>query len=106
MNQTRILRFVINGQAIAKDPMCNFDKIVKGTSGYLKAQFSFSSEWNGCKIAASFWSLGKEYAAILNNNECYIPEEALVWSNFSVSLTGVKGDYKITTNRVIVNQGV
>lgn len=104
--QTRTLSFIVNGQKIVKDQMCDFTKIVPKTSKYLKAKFSLSGEWLGCKIAASFWCLGKEYAAILNNNECYIPEEALVWSNFSVSLTGVKGDYKITTNRVIVNQGV
>lgn len=104
LNQIRILRFIIRAQTITKDPMCNFDKIVKGTSGYIKAQFSFSSEWNGCKIAASFWSLGKEYAAILKNGECFIPEEALQWNNFGVSVTGIRGKYKIKTNQIRINQ--
>lgn len=102
--QTRTLRFIVNGQSIVKDPMCDFSKISPGTSGYLKAQFSFSNEWNGCKMAASFWCLGKEYGAILKCGECFIPKEALQWSNFSVSLTGISGNYKITTNKVLVNQ--
>lgn len=104
MAQSRILRFIVNGQTIIKDPMCDFSKICPGTSGYLKAQFSTSGEWNGCNIAASFWCLGKEYAQIVKNGCCIIPEDALRWSNFQVSLTGMKGDYKITSNKVTVNQ--
>lgn len=106
MAQSRILRFIVNRQTIIKDPMCDFSKICPGTSGYLKAQFNTSGEWNGCDIAASFWCLGKEYATIVKYGICDIPGEALKWSNFSVSLTGKNGDYKITTNRVRVDQEV
>lgn len=102
--QIRTLRFIVNGQQIKKDPKCDFNKIVRGTSGYLKAGFSLSNEWIGCRIAASFWCLGKEYPAVLNRNECFIPKEALIWSNFEVSLTGIKDNYKITTNKIRIVQ--
>ena len=103
--QIRTLRFIVNGQQIKKDPKCDFNKIVRGTSGYLKAGFSLSNEWIGCRIAASFWCLGKEYPAIVNRDGvCLIPDESLKWSNFKVSLTGIRDGYKITTNKVTVEQ--
>lgn len=43
--QTRTLNFIVNGQTIVKDQMCDFSKISPGTSGYLKAYFSMSNEW-------------------------------------------------------------
>lgn len=100
----RILRFIVEGQTIKKDPTANFEGIVKGTKGYLLAGFALSPEWIGCKIAASFWKLGKEYAVPLKRNVCEIPDEALTWDNFSVSLTGIKDGTILKTNEVIVAQ--
>ena len=69
------------------------------------AKFRLGREWKGCRVAASFWCLGKEYPVIVNHNgTCVIPDEALKWSNFKVSLTGAKDGYKITTNKVTVEQ--
>lgn len=104
MRNERVLKFIVDGQKIKKDSSCDFSGIVRGTSGYLKAKFDVSSEYNGCVIAASFWCMGKEYAMPLTNFECNIPNEALVWKNFYVSITGMKNGYKIKTNKVLVLQ--
>lgn len=102
----RVLRFIVNNQRIYPDPKCDFSGLVKGTTGYLKALFIFSPEWNGCKTAASFWKMEREYPVILKNNQCEIPTEALTWDYFSVSVTGVKdnGKYIITTGKTKVSQ--
>lgn len=101
----RILRFRVDKQKISKSYGCDFSGIVKGTSGYLKASFSFSDEWDGCKKAASFWRLGKEYPVLIINGQCEIPEEALTWDNFQVSVTGMRDNFVITTNKITVEQG-
>jgi hypothetical protein len=91
-----------------KDRECSFSGLVAGSVGYLKAKFTFSSEWDGCKKAASFWLGDQEYAALLNSkNECIIPPEALTGECFKVSVTGVRSkDYKIDTNKIKVTQEV
>lgn len=100
----RTLKFIVTGQRIEKDPTCDFSGLVAGTQGYLKARFDFDKDWDGCIKAASFWRIGKEYAAPVINNECVIPPEALTWNVFKVSVTGKKQGYKITTNKVDITQ--
>lgn len=100
----RVLKFIVNEQTIKKDPECNFDGIVKGSKGYLYANFQLSQEWKGYKIAVSFWKLGKEFAIPLKSNVCKIPDKALTWSNFYVSLTGIKNEATFKTNKVKVMQ--
>ena len=101
----RLLRFNVNAQHIQKDPSCDFSKIVAGTKGYLRAQFTFSPEWQDCVIVASFWRGKNEYAAFVENGECMIPDEALVGPTFRVSIVGQRGDYYIPTDKVLVRQG-
>ena len=101
----RTIKFIVDGQNIKRDLTCDFSKIVKGSKGYLKCNFSFSAEWSGCKIAASFWSFGKEIdAALLENGECQIPDSVTDFRKFGISLIGVRGGYRITTNKVWVEQ--
>ena len=100
----KTLRFIVDGQSIKKDPSCDFKGLVPGTKGYLKASFRFSDEWKGCKKAAVFNSLGREYAVPLINGTCEIPEEALTWRVFSVKVAGIRDGYRITTNKVEVLQ--
>lgn len=102
----RILKFNVKSQLIAKDPDCDFSGLVAGTKNYLKAYFTFSSEWDNCILIASFWRGSKEYAVVIENNCCCIPEEVLTGSTFSVSVTGQHKDYRITTNRISVRQEV
>lgn len=107
-NSERILEFDVQKQRLTKRRSCDFSNLVAGTVGYLKAKFYFAqNEWRGCKKAASFWVNGEETAALLDkNNTCLIPSEVLVGDIFQVSVTGMKDDYKITTNKVKVKQEV
>lgn len=104
----RILEFDVQRQRLTKNRNCDFANIVSGTSGYLKAKFNFSqSEWMGCRKAASFWLNDKETAVLLDeNNSCVIPSEALIGDRFEVSVTGVRTNYKIVTNKSVVKQEV
>ena len=100
----RILKFIVDGQSIKKDPSCDFKGLVLGTKGYLEAHFRFSDEWKNCKKAAVFSSLGREQAVPLINGKCEIPEKVLKWRVFSVKVTGVRDGYRITTNKEEVLQ--
>lgn len=61
----RVLRFIVNNQRIYPDPKCDFSGLVKGTTGYLKALFIFSPEWNGVKQLLHFG----EWKRIPSNTE-------------------------------------
>ena len=102
----RLLKFNVNAQHIQKDPNCDFNRIVSGTKDYLRAHFTFSSEWEGCTIVASFWRGNDEYAVFVKNGECDIPADALVGPTFRVSAVGQNGHSLITTNKVLVRQEV
>lgn len=103
----RILQFVADGQRLKKKTDCDFSGLVAGSEGYLRAEFTFSDEWNDCKKAASFWVGDKEYAELLDdNNSCVIPADALVGSLFEVSVVGVKPKYKINSTKTKVRQEV
>lgn len=100
----RILKFIVTDQKIEKAPDCDFSGIVSGTKGYLYAQFSFSKEWEGCRVAAVFNCLGKSYPSPVINGKCIIPADALTWDRFSVRLVGQKENYRITTDEIIIQQ--
>ena len=102
----RLLKVNVDAQHIQKDPNCDFSGIVAGSKDYLRAHFTFSPEWQDCIIVACFWRGTKEYAVILNNNECMIPEEALVGPTFRVSVVGQNGATRVPTDKVIVRQEV
>lgn len=101
----RTLNFEINGQNLKKNG--DFTGLIIGSSGFLKCHADFSSDWDQCLIAASFWVNEEEYPVILDdNNECLIPDEVTSNKKFSVSFTGVGADhYTITTNKIKVYQG-
>lgn len=98
----RILTFKVSSQVL--EPVGDFSDIVSGTSGYLKARFDFSSEWDGCLKIASFHNRGTEHAERLINDECIIPTEALTERYFKVQVVGVKKNYKIRTTKLKVYQ--
>lgn len=103
----RTLRFIIDGQRITQDPSCDFTGLVPGTEGYLKAEFSFSPEWTGCVKVASFYSImGEEFPCqvLMDGKSCNIPAKATKNRIFKVQVLGKRNDFKITTNRVEVNQ--
>lgn len=101
----RTLEFVASGQKLTKKDSCNFDGIVSGTKGYLKAKFDVSSDWKGCGIVAIFSSLkAGEMGVIVDSGECIIPPEVLTGSEWSVRMVGVRTGYRITTNKYVVAQ--
>ena len=103
----RVLRFIVDGQLIKKDPACNFDNLVPGTEGFVQANFTFSKEWEGCAKVVAFYSpLGREYPprVLADGKTCIIPDEALQKRKFKMQVIGKKSDFKITTNKVTVSQ--
>lgn len=109
----RTLEFQVNQQQLKKKPGCDFSGIVSGTSGYLRAVFHFSEEWDGCRKVASFYSVeGTEFAVLLDENEsCEVHEGALDGAFFEITVTGAKKTedgqvMKITTDKMKVRQEV
>lgn len=100
----RVLSFNVDAQRISKDPDCDFSGLVSGSRNYLQARFSFSKEWDGCVLVASFWRGNDEHAVFIKDNMCEIPSEVLTGRTFSVSVTGQRGDLRIPTNKVYVRQ--
>lgn len=103
----RTLKFIVDKQNIKEDPKCNFDGLVPGTEGYLRAEFSFSSEWRGFVKVVGFYSrLGTEYEpqVLDEKNGCTIPAEALAGRYFSIRVIGKKDDLKMVTNKLLVCQ--
>ena len=102
----RILRFNVNGQKITKDPSCDFSGLIPGTSGYIKAEFIFSKEWDGCAKVVGFRSGNNEYdPKILQDGRfCVIDEEVLMRSMFYIYVVGKKRDFRIKTNEILVKQ--
>lgn len=104
----RTLKFIVDGLIIKQDPNCDFSNLVPGTSGYLQAEFKFSSEWTGTVKVAGFYSmLGKEYEpqALDEANRCVIPTEALKHEKLKIQVYGLgEADYKLKTDKVVVCQ--
>lgn len=107
MKTIRTLKFIVNGQIITLDPSCDFSGLVPGTNSYLRAEFTFSPEWNGCVKVASFWSaLGREYPpeVLRDGNSCIIPAEALEKRIFKIKVIGRNGGTMLSTDKVAVYQ--
>lgn len=101
----RTLEFVVNGQEIKRKETCDFSGLVSNTKGYLKAKFDVSSDWMGCGIVAIFSSIkAGEKGVIVDSGACVIPAEVLTGSEWSVRLVGIKEEYRITTNKCVVEQ--
>lgn len=103
----RTLKFIVENQLIRQDPNCDFTGLVPGTEGYLRVEFSFSSEWADCAKIASFYSmLGNElpYRILEDGKSCEIPVEALKRRKFKIQLFGKYEDTLLITNKIVVNQ--
>lgn len=103
----KTLKFIVDGQIIRIDPNCDFSGLVPGSEGYLEAEFAFSSEWSGfTKVAAFYSMLGREYPPqiLADGKSCLIPAEALKRRIFKIRVIGKRGDSKIQTNKVEIQQ--
>lgn len=72
----------------------------EGTREYLKAEFSFSEEWDGTVKTAFFRGAnGNTYSQLLENDACTVPAEALAApGRVGVSVSGTLGETIITTD--------
>ena len=103
----RVLNFDVIEQKLQKNPKSDFSGIIRGSRGYLQCSFSLSKEWANCKIAASFWRFDEEIdAAPVSGGNCTIPDSVTDYREFEISLVGVRKGYRITTNRVKIEQEV
>lgn len=103
----RTLKFIVNQQSITQDPRCDFSGLIPGTEDYLQAEFTFSSEWSGCKKVAAFYSvMGREYEPQLlaDGKTCMIPTEALRRKTFLIQILGKRDQLRLTTNKLAVSQ--
>lgn len=65
----------------------------EGTREYLKAEFSFSGEWDGMTKTAFFRGAGNTYSQLLKDDACTVPAEALAApGRVGVSVSGTLGE--------------
>ena len=80
----RILKFSVDGQRLYRDPASDFSGIIRGS-----------------------WRSDQEIdAAPVISGTCMIPDSVTDYREFEVSLVGIRDSYRITTNRVKVEQEV
>lgn len=72
----------------------------EGTREYLKAEFSFSEEWDGMTKTGFFRGAdGNTYSQLLKDDACTVPAEALAApGRVGVSVSGTLGETIITTD--------
>lgn len=72
----------------------------EGTREYLRAEFSFSEEWEGTVKTAFFRGAdGKNHPKLLEDDTCTVPAEALTApGRVGVSVSGTLGETVITTD--------
>lgn len=71
----------------------------EGTREYLRAEFSFSEEWDGMTKTAFFRGAGNTYSQLLKDDACTVPAEALAApGRVGVSVSGTLGETIITTD--------
>ena len=103
----RTLKFIVEGQTIAQDPSCDFSGLLPGTEDYLRAEFTFSKEWeSAAKVVGFFSNMGREYEPrVLNNGKsCTIPTDALKNRVFKIQVIGKNKVHTLRTNKLVVEQ--
>lgn len=98
----KTLYFRASGQKLEATDIPN--DLIKGTKNYLQCAFSFEGQdWTGCKVVAEF---NGSLAVPVTDYICNVPDEAAAKQYFKLRLIGVKDEYRIITNEVIVKQEV
>ena len=73
---------------------------------YLKCQFDFqSSDWTPMGKFAIFKTGKLNYRVAINDGECIVPFDALQYNQFALTVYGIDGDTRITTNLVYIKLG-
>lgn len=103
----RTLKFIVNKNTITQDPSCDFSGLFPGRNPDVRAEFTFSPEWNNKVKVAAFWSMmDAEYPPqiIDEDNGCIIPAEALSRAAFNIQILGKRRTDSLTTNKFTVRQ--
>lgn len=100
----RDLSFNVKGQKLSKDSACSFNNIVAGSKNYYNAIFNTNSDWDGLTCIAKFESGDVVNYLPIKNRRCVIPESITNKLEYYVSLIGIKGNMKITTNKIRIVQ--
>lgn len=103
----RTLKFIVDGQILRPDPSCDFSGLVPGCNDELKAEFSFSKEWqNTAKVVGFYSRMGSEYPPqpLKDGKTCMIPVEATQHRVFKLRVFRKTKSGTIRTNRTTVEQ--
>lgn len=98
-----ILKFIVTGQHIKKDPASPFNKMVAGTSNYYAAKFEMNEAWNGYACLAQFKAGSVTENVPIVKSIAVIPASVLAYKNFTVQVIGKRDDSFLTTdlNKVV-----
>lgn len=101
----RTISFSITEQHITASPISD---LVGNTRNYVKAEFTFSSEWDDMLKVAIFTANSKQYDVIIENGECMVPGIAMSGEYFDVGVCGGADETRLTTDtcRVRVDESV
>lgn len=103
----RTLRFIVDNKTIKQDPECDFAGLFPGKNSNVRAEFSFSSDWENTVKVVAFWSmLDIEYEPqeLKDGKSCSIPAEALSRASFKIQVFGKDNNGKISTNKLTIRQ--
>ena len=102
----RVLRFIVDGEKIYQDPLCDFGGLFQERNCDVQAEFTFSHNWDDKTKVAAFLSIrGAEYEPqVLQDNTCMIPPEALDRAAFKIQVLAKKGNTSISTNKLVILQ--
>ena len=97
------LTFSICNQSLKRT---DSEKPVDLSNEYLKCQFDFqSSDWTPMGKFAIFKTGKLNFRVAINDGECIVPFDALQYNQFALTVYGIDGDTRITTNLVYIKLG-
>ena len=97
------LTFEITNQSLKR---IDTNKPADYSNEYLKCQFDFQSEdWGPMGKFAIFKTGELNYRVAINDGECIVPFDALQVNQFALTVYGIDGDTRITTNLVYIKLG-
>lgn len=103
----RTLKFIVNNKTILKDPSCDFSNLKPKSGEVIRAEFSFSSEWNKAVKVIAFYSRDRKELTpqvLSEDDSCIIPSEALNDFVFYIQILGKRKGKKFETDKLAVCQ--
>lgn len=103
-NLVRVLKFIVDDRGVRKDPACDFSGLAPGTGIPLRAEFSFSKEWDNTTRVVGFWQNGVECEpqVLIDGYTCAIPGKIMAGHTFELQILGRKNTAVMKTNMLQV----